>query len=285
MITAGDVEFEQPQPKMWRQGPHAVAMMYGDAAAQAEIARQSEANILHKGLRDLSAIAESYLQSLMQYVRRLAEAEVLTPLNLTNDSFFVHQASLSPEIAAQIINQLQEYYIRSGLYRRFGGALLIGADTQGGHIFKIEYGARVLVDRIGFAAAGAGQWHAESQFMFSRYTADWDFPEALSLVYSAKKRAEVAPGVGAETDIVLIATNPPNVSHFPTGAPLVLKLEEIYQSARQRHDDATSLQHKEVRNFVELLLKQNPTPAEQTPVVPSAADPVQSRPEESKSEP
>ncbi len=262
MITAGDVEFEQPQPKMWMQGPHAVALMYGDAAAQAEIASRSAIEVTQNHISDVGEIAEVYYSNLMNYVRRLAEADILSPLGLTGESFFNRQASLGAEISAQIITQLQEYYLRSGLYRSFGGVILIGADGNGtlGHIYKIEYGRRVMVDRIGFAAAGAGQWHAESQFMFSRYTAEWDFPEALSLLFTAKKRAEVAPGVGGETDIVVVTTNPRNVIHLNMDSPWVIKLNEIYNGGKQRHDEATAWQHQEVRRYVEPLLSQNPTP-------------------------
>ena len=96
------------------------------------------------------------------------------------------------------------------------------------------------LDGVGFVAAGSGQWHAESQFMFSRYTREWDLPEALSLVYAAKKRAEVAPGVGKlETDLVVIFSHPPNTLHFNAGSPLVKELEEIYSKGREKRDEAT----------------------------------------------
>lgn len=40
MITAGDIQFEQPQPKMWTLHGQAVAMFYGPSAAQAAIAAE-----------------------------------------------------------------------------------------------------------------------------------------------------------------------------------------------------------------------------------------------------
>ncbi|HKF53591.1 MAG TPA: hypothetical protein VKB26_14850 [Candidatus Acidoferrales bacterium] len=284
MITAGDVEFEQPQPKMWRQGPHAVALMYGDAAAQAEIANASELEVIQRHIVDVSEIAKVLYRSLRSYVRRLAESDVLGPLGLTTDSFLNHQ-SFGSQIYSEIIRQLQDYYRKSGLHYGFGGAILIGADGIGtqGHVYKIEYAQRVWVDRIGFAAAGAGQWHAESQFMFSRYTTEWDFPEALSLLYTAKKRAEVAPGVGAETDIVVITTNPRNVIHFDMTSPLVAKLEEIYQAGKQRHDEATAWQHQEVRKYIEPFLSQNPIPSAPAGGAPGASPtPAAAEPSTSK---
>ena len=58
-------------------------------------------------------------------------------------------------------------------------------------------GARVACyDMIGFAAIGIGGWHAQSRFMFAKHTRRSPQPETLLLTYSAKKQAEVAPGVG-----------------------------------------------------------------------------------------
>jgi hypothetical protein len=296
MITAGDIEFEQPQPKMWRQGPHALALMYGDAAAQAEIAERCEQEVLLRKITSVAEIASEYHSQMRNYVQRSAEAEILAPLNLTTQSFIAQQASLGQSITADLIKQMQDYFYNSGLHRGFGGAILIGADQKAGlgHIHKIEYDRNVLMDRIGFVAAGMGQWHAESQFMFSCYVTEWDLPEALSLLYSAKKRSEVSPGVGPETDIVIVTTNPPNVIHFNTASDLVVELEKIYQTGKKRHDEAAALQHKEVRSYIDPLLQQTqtvPPPAGGTagtssPATLTAATPASpaSVPETSKQE-
>jgi hypothetical protein len=37
MVTSGDVEFEQPQPKMWRLSPNSLAIFFGLSAAQGQI--------------------------------------------------------------------------------------------------------------------------------------------------------------------------------------------------------------------------------------------------------
>jgi hypothetical protein len=290
MITAGDVEFEQPQPKMWKQGAHAVAMLYGDSAAQTTIALHSEAAVLHGRVSEVGEIARIYQSNLQKYVRELAEAAVLSPLDLTINSFLASANTLGPDLASALTRRVQDYYYERGLSQYFGGAIIAGADTHGGHIFKVEYGHCTRLDRIGFVAAGAGQWHAESQFMFSRYIPEWEHQDALSLVYSAKKRAEVAPGVGQETDIVIIFTNPPNVLHFAYNSPLVKSLEGIYQDTQKKHDDATASQHKAVRKWFDDLPKQiptppaSPTPATAAPTPAPTVNPTQSTSETSEPE-
>ena len=87
MITAGDVEFEQPQPKIWKQGPYAIAMLYGDTAAQAEVSLATESEIMSQGITDIGEIASRYSDNLMAYVQRSAEASVLNPLQLTTHKF------------------------------------------------------------------------------------------------------------------------------------------------------------------------------------------------------
>jgi hypothetical protein len=57
---------------------------------------------------------------------------------------------------------------------------------------------------LNFAAIGIGSPHAKSYLMFSRYQKLTSYFRALPVLYGAKKQAETAPGVGAETDYYLI---------------------------------------------------------------------------------
>lgn len=267
MITAGDVEFEQPQPKIWKQGPYAIAMLYGDTAAQAQVSLATESEVMSEGITDIGEIASRYSDNLMAYVQRSAEAAVLNPLQLTTQKFLSESKAMHPDLVSRLTQQLQDHYINSGMYRTLGGAIITGADTRGCHLYRVEHGGMpTQLDGVGFVAAGSGQWHAESQFMFSRYTREWDLPEALSLVYAAKKRAEVAPGVGKlETDLVVIFSHPPNTVHFTSDSPLVKELENIYSKGREKRDEATDWQHHEVRKFVENIAKPQTAPAAVAP--------------------
>jgi hypothetical protein len=59
-------------------------------------------------------------------------------------------------------------------------------------------------DDIGFLAIGIGSWHASSQLMQVRYSRGWQFGQAIALAYAAKKQAEIAPGVGPDTDLYIV---------------------------------------------------------------------------------
>jgi hypothetical protein len=271
MITYGDVQFEQPQPKIWYQGKHAVALLYGDMTVQAEVAMESERTVLENAISDVGEIAAVYSDHLRQHVAISAERAILSPLGLSFDNF-----SSAANLAESLAKQLQDYYYTSGTSTNLGGAIIAGADARGGHILKVEYDKVSRCDGVGFVAAGSGQWHAESQFMFYRYTKGWDFPEAISIVYSAKKRAEVAPGVGQETDLVLIQTAPPAVFHLKSDSILIGKLEEFYKELKGKHQAADAELLKGVRELITSALvpppKQGDKKEKEETQAPSAAE-------------
>src|SRR6185503_18005785 len=88
------------------------------------------------------------------------------------------------------------------------GLIIAGIDGGGAHLYAGQEGKFSCEDAVGFAAIGAGSWHAQSQFMFARYTRSMPAAKALYLVFAAKKRAETAPGVGPETDMFIIGPQP-----------------------------------------------------------------------------
>jgi hypothetical protein len=272
MVTSGDVEFEQPQAKIWKQGLYAVALMSGDLAAQNEIALNTERAIGNKDWTT-EAIAQRYSIELHAYVHRLAVRAYLEPLGMTHQDFLTSQSALSTEFVGTLTRQLQDYYYDSGLKNDLGGAIIAGSDAEGAHLFKVTYRDVMRMDRIGFAAIGGGSWHAESHFMFSRYVGGVDFPSALSVAYAAKKRAEVAPGVGTETDIVIIGTAPRAVYHVGFGMPMVTSLEEIYSRTKTKHEKADADQHGEVSALIDVLKAQSTPSTPPQPVHPAPEAP------------
>jgi hypothetical protein len=57
---------------------------------------------------------------------------------------------------------------------------------------------------IGFAAIGTGEEHAAGEYMSYAFTNRWPLYPTMALTYAAKRRAEIAPGVGKTTDMFLI---------------------------------------------------------------------------------
>ena len=105
---------------------------------------------------------------------------------------------LSPDFVVKITNQLQQFEI-------VAEALVLGMDEGIANIFHVDNeGVITCHSDIGFASCGLGGIHATSYLMLSRYSADQHYYGALLANYTAKKRSEVAPGVGHYTDMQLV---------------------------------------------------------------------------------
>ncbi len=108
------------------------------------------------------------------------------------------QQEMAPELVRQLATELINFVPPRV------ATIFAGIDAFGAHIYSAQNGDVTCQDGVGFAAIGAGYWHADSQFMFAGHTRTRPMPETLLLSYSAKKRAEVAPGVGEGTDMFFI---------------------------------------------------------------------------------
>jgi hypothetical protein len=95
-------------------------------------------------------------------------------------------------------------------------AIIAGVDATGPHVYHVDDpGQSTCHDNAGFFAIGIGWRHFETVFMAQRYAPTRDFYDALLLTFSAKRQAEMAPGVGRATDMIIMEKNgshvlPPN---------------------------------------------------------------------------
>jgi hypothetical protein len=131
--------------------------------------------------------------------------------------------------------------------------LFCGVDMTGPHIYMVYNDQVGCYDNIGFASIGIGARHANSQSMFQGHTPQSSVPETLLLAYTAKKRAEVAPGVGTETDI--FAIGPQFNSYVESLNPdLRAKLDEEYAKIVAVEREEQLRARKEVQSYVAKLI-------------------------------
>jgi len=264
MITAGDIQFEQPQPKVFQLGEHSVALIFGDVSEQATVATLAQREVVTRRIGNMEEVAKCYAQEYEKRRLEIAEARFLRPIGFDKDSFVTRQQHLDPRLIAELTQDLQTCHLDEN-----GGAIVIGADNLGAHIYTIgDPGIATCHDSIRFVARGSGQWHAESQFMFSRYVKTWNLERAMYLLYSAKRRAEVAPGVGLGTDLVMITTNPRQVYHSTDGVPLVTQLAQTYAREQQANAASRTTADAEINTAIQTLLNQPPTPPPTPPSPP-----------------
>ena len=199
-------------------------------------------------------VAELYSRYCSQMRLRRAESAILAPLGLTAESYLARQQQLAPALVQQIATEMINFAVPSV------AAIITGVDPSGAHIYVAENATITCHDTVGLAAVGAGYWHADSQFMFAGHTRARPMPETLLLTYSAKKRAEVAPGVGSDTDMFMVG--PTLGSYMSIGEHVLRELEQIYQTTqatiRLAEEDAELM----VNAYVEELTAAS-TPKEQ----------------------
>jgi hypothetical protein len=121
---------------------------------------------------------------------------------------------------------------------------------------------------------GYGEWHSQSQFMFAGHAPWKNFPETFLLTYSAKKRAEVAPGVGAHTDMVVVGGLGQLTLVESAQMDYLESVDRIEQAAHQQATYAA--QSTIAATFNELLQQVNAQAAEQQASAEPAAAPPQS---------
>jgi len=149
------------------------------------------------------------------------------------------------------------------------GIIIAGIDEIGAHLYSGVDGKLACEDAVGFAAIGAGYWHAQSQFMFARYARNASAAKALYLVYAAKKRAETAPGVGSETDMFLMGPKPGTYDEVKR--QVIDDVAEIYNDNLRESKRVYERTEGKVNEYIKKLA-QKPTQPEGQKTLPTPAD-------------
>jgi 20S proteasome alpha/beta subunit len=114
-------------------------------------------------------------------------------------------------------------------------AIICGVDSLGAHIYVFGNESvndfPACFDAQGFACIGGGDQIAQGQLKEHRHNPAIHYQETLVTVHQAKKKAEMADGVGGGTDMFLIT--PKGVIPFPSS--FIHALDEKY-SKRQEAD-------------------------------------------------
>jgi hypothetical protein len=268
MLTAGDIQFEPGQAKMWNFTSSIWALVAGDMAIQAELMKRVNIETQRRMVADpkpwllVKDVADTYCREFRKLRRDRAEAEILSPLGLDFDSFVRKQSAMHADIISAVTNKLAEYDFPELLE-----AIFIGTDTDGPvayptgelrvfpQIYVTEGDKLSWLSSVGFAAIGSGKSHAESQFMVSGHWALKPLHETLLLAMAAKKRAEVAPGVGRDTDMVVIG--PGLGTAYKVEDKHLQELEDMYRTIEATNERAVRKEQKRAEQFVKKVRLEN----------------------------
>jgi hypothetical protein len=254
MLTAGDIQFEPQQSKIWSITNSIIIQVAGDASIHSDIIKKVNADVgkrIQENPADwwnIKDVAELYRHYYEELQGKRAEHDILAPLLLDQDTWFTKQKDMDAELVKDIAARLSSYELSPT------AAIISGVDYTGAHIYVADGGILRCQDNVGFAAIGAGQWHANSHLMFAGHNPHKEIPETLWNVFSAKKRAQIAPGCGQGTDMFTIG---PLLGSYAVISPDILgDLEKIYQEEQGRQRKATENAKRAVKEYIDGLAKQ-----------------------------
>ncbi|MFX0172635.1 MAG: hypothetical protein ACFE9L_12005 [Candidatus Hodarchaeota archaeon] len=200
MVTVGSIiEFEHDVAKFVKLTNNCVILNAGSATIQDDIIKEALSKIKPLKKPNLNKITEIINEGYSKVRRKKAEELYLKPKGLDFRAFYQTQRSLLPEVVFQIMTLIDG----TNLGVEY---ILCGFDEEGGHIHHItDPGTSECFDSVGFCAIGTGSVNAISVFTAYNYAPKFSLSESLYLVYLAKKEAERAPGVGNDTDMVIVS--------------------------------------------------------------------------------
>lgn len=281
MLTAGDIQFEPDREKIFALTTSIVAMTAGDASLQDELMAKLKGEIerrieTEKRWLTVQEVAELYGQYFAEVKSKKAETAILSPLGLRTSSFLAQQSGMLPSLVEKLATEMINFEIPTV------STIFAGIDLRGAHIYVVDDAEVTCRDSVGFAAIGAGEWHASSQMMFAGHSIIKWFPDTVLSVYAAKKRAEVAPGVGEATDMFIV--------HELGGfnrflAHEIQGLESIYKELRLKETTAFQEARNHSNDFIQALITAA-TPKEQValPETPEGSSSASSEEEQTKKE-
>lgn len=210
MITANfpiPTEFETDDvPKIYRLGEVSVAMSAGNALNSYEIIEKAKAQIFSQQISRVEQITEVIRRTYQDYRRHLVIERVLEPRGLSLESYYGMQQKLVLGVVQDIESQLTNFNLQVEL-------IVAGCRENECHIFTITHpGVSFLHDALGHVSIGSGAPHVMYYFIGSDYKKGLPVEKVVEIVKEAKKKSEVAPGVGKQTELVVI---PEEEKHVP----------------------------------------------------------------------
>ena len=183
------------------------ALIAGDILLGNEVLDKAKLNMLRQKDGGFTATeAGEIVRTSYQNVRlnKIIQREI-EPRGLDLNSYYSSHQQLSPNVVQMIDNALSNVDMGVQL-------LIAGANGESFSIYTIVNPGTISDNSsIGRGAIGSGAPHALYSLIEDGYEPSFGKDKVIELVSKAKKRSEVAPGVGQETTIIAIPQEESNV--------------------------------------------------------------------------
>jgi len=200
-------------------------------------------------------VAYLYKEKYLRVKSERAAMSILAPLGLDSETYISRQKEMNPEMVKQIATELINYQLPST------AIIFAGVDTTGPNLYVANDAEISWCNPAGFATIGSGSWHAQSTFMVAGHTRFSLLPRTLFITYIAKKRAELAPGVGPDTDMFGIGPALGSLKSFEQ--TVIQGMDKIYGAWNIKLSECFTEVEKEVNKYAEQVSAALPTAPKQ----------------------
>jgi 20S proteasome alpha/beta subunit len=289
MITAGDIEFEPSVSKILPLTSSIAILTAGDQSIQMQVYQRAYKIIAERVSTepnkwiDVSFAVEVYSRCFYNLRKTMIENSILSSYNLTLDSFIARNKEMSENLINEINNRIRRFtYELEGIETIIAGVdnsiPHMTKDGTSAHIYTVKDGEISCHDKLGFASIGYGSNHALSHFMLSKYTKFIPEPKALLTIHQAKKKSEVSPGVGKETDMFFIAGLGQLIMFDQLQKKDIVKdLDDFYDKYIEKIEESNKEIEEKIANYFNEMIKKIPKSEQEPSVSPSAS--IESEPE------
>lgn len=185
-------EFEHAIQKYRKLNSDNIAMLSGDPLLFEEILKNSDLDVFEE-------ISKQIFKNIITIKQEKINSQIHCIFN-TDDNYIKNVALLQkPEnnFINQLLGLISNFKLKTSI-------LLIGFNEGKAKICEVtEFGIVQLRD-LNFGAIGSGSLQASNTFLFQKHSKEDDLITTIYNVYKAKRNAEVARGVGKETEVAIL---------------------------------------------------------------------------------
>jgi len=209
MFTAGaplNLEFEPPLSKIEKLSHSCVAMASGASLYAAEIAEKTRGRLGEMPGARVLQIAGIAKEVYVALRNEKIDEQILGAQLGSDFSLFRSRGGYLPMYLQAQPNIYQQMVIQTSQFNLGVDLLFAGFEIESAHIYHLTHpGTLTSFDKLGYNAIGSGALHAMVRLHLGEQCPGSSLPATLHSVYDAKLAAEVAPGVGQETEMAVVS--------------------------------------------------------------------------------
>ena len=181
-------------------------MIAGQTLYASELIMKTRGSIGNGAGASVLQIADAAKQSYTAVRNEKIEEQLVIP-HLGPDYLRFRERGVSlPQYLQAQPNLYQNLVVQMVQFNLSVEILIAGIHDSGSHLYYLGNPGTLLgFDKLGYNSIGSGSTHAAVSFHLGNQNRRSSLPETLFSVFEAKRSAEVAPGVGVETEMAIIS--------------------------------------------------------------------------------